>query len=459
MARQRGRRISIKTCMLAALGSTLIASSAPGQTPSSQGDPETNPPNVLLIIADDQRAETLSSMPKTSAAFAARGTSYSQAYTVSNACCPARASIFTGRYPHNHGVIRNGQAENLDHSTTVQAYLDDAGYTTAIAGKYFMYWYDDPVFFDRFATLQSGDHGYYGYYTGGQWSLDGTVTTVERYSTNFIKRRALSFLSDFEEDDARPWFMVLTPTAPHSPYTPAEKFRRARVDPWKGNPAVLEEDRSDKPLYVQESQMGKNVINRRRAVQIRTLLSVDDLVERVDTELLSLNEKRNTLAIYVSDSGYLWGEHHLLAKSNPYTNAIKIPLMFRHKEYFPAGSTSTELVGNIDIAPTIMDIVGLEPDVGKPMDGISLLDPEEHDRLLLHNPARRIFSTRALAYQYVQNFSESGELSFEEYYDLLADLYQLINLLGDEMSDNDPDVELLRAQMALDKQCSGISCP
>ncbi len=447
----------IRVCVMVALTSALLTSSASGRTPVSRGHGPDSSPNILLIITDDQRVETLTAMPNTQDAFMKEGTSYAEAYTVTNACCPSRASIFTGQYPHNHGVITNADAEKLDQDSTVQRYLDDAGYNTALAGKYLNRWSEVPPHFDRFASLQDDPSGYY---FGGSWNVDGTVRTVNSYSTDFIGRQSRRFLKDFEAVDSTPWFMVLTPTAPHLPTTPEESFRWSPVEPWEGDPAVFEEDRSDKPPYVQESETSIKDIKRTRRRQIRTLLSVDELVAGVDSLLDRLEEGEHTLAFYVSDSGTLWGEHGLMGKANPYTPAAKVPFMIRWSEHFSAGTTSHELVATIDIAPTILEAVGLVPEVDKPMDGNSLLEPGGHQRLLLTNPARRTFSTRTLTYQFVQNRNQNEVPDFEEYYDLFTDPYQLLNLLGDPDDTNDPDnLAMLRLQLAADRICRGELCP
>ena len=444
----------LRVCALVPLALAVAIPGAAGGPGGARiaGEPASQP-NILLIITDDQRAGTVRDMPKTKAAFS-DGTTYKEAYTVTNACCPSRASIYTGRYPHNHGVLHNGDAKNLDQSSTLQAYLDEAGYNTALVGKYFNNWLEDPPHFDLFSALQSPPRHYY---RGGQWNIDGEVQRVDQYATSFIRDRAVSYLEDLESDDSTPWLMVVTPTAPHYPYVPAPKYADAPVPGWDGNPATREEDLSDKPPYIIDQVGEVTGIKRTRWRQVRSLMSVDDLVGRLDAELKETGERRTTVAIYTSDSGFLWGEHGLLGKSNPYTPASRIPLMVRGRGLFEPGAKNHDLVGSIDIAPTIYEVTGVTPNRNFPVDGDSLLAAPSHDYLLHKNPTLGASSLRAVDYQF--SVTRNDDSVFEEYYDHVIDPHQLENLLADDDPSNDPDVESLRAALRRAESCSGTSCP
>src|SRR5918996_113082 len=177
------------------------------------------PPNVLVIVTDDQRTGTMVAMPKTLQWLGNGGVTFDQAYVTTPSCCPSRASIFSGRYVHNHGVRQQGLGSNLDQRTTLQRYLRDAGYRTAMAGKFLNRWPLDrpPPYFDRFAQANGG-------YYDQVWDVDGWVRRVPDYSTSFIGDRALEYLAGFERDDARPWFLYLAPFAPHDPRVPERRY-------------------------------------------------------------------------------------------------------------------------------------------------------------------------------------------------------------------------------------------
>src|SRR5918997_6132814 len=143
-------------------------------------------PNILIIITDDQRRSTIRHMPKTRRWFARGGRHFLRAYATTPLCCPSRASIFTGRYAHNHGVENNALAQTLDQRTTIQRYLQRAGYHTALIGRYLNRWplEEDPPYFDEWAYFSSS----LGHYYGGRWNVNGRVGTVPGYSTDYIAR-------------------------------------------------------------------------------------------------------------------------------------------------------------------------------------------------------------------------------------------------------------------------------
>ena len=212
-------------------------------------------PNVLIIVTDDQRAAgTLGVMPQTRRWFARAGTTFKNAYVTTPLCCPSRASIFTGRYAHNHHVLGNRASSRLDQSTTLQHALQDAGYFTAIAGKYLNSWpvTKDPPDFDRWAVFPKGYHDL-------EVNLDGSVWPLAAYSTDIVKRASVRFLKEAEQQDDRPWYLYVAPTAPHPPFEPEARYRRAPVPPPRLDPAMREQDATDKPRYLAIRKVGKDV--------------------------------------------------------------------------------------------------------------------------------------------------------------------------------------------------------
>src|SRR3990170_2531169 len=125
------------TVAVATLTLLTGAGAAGGRDPSHEA---TRRPNILLIVTADQRIGTLNVMPTTKRKFADQGTVFRDAYATSPLCCPSRTSIMTGQYPHNHQVRRNEDSQNLDQDTTLQHYLQQAGYLTGLAGKYLNGW-------------------------------------------------------------------------------------------------------------------------------------------------------------------------------------------------------------------------------------------------------------------------------------------------------------------------------
>ena len=426
------------------------------------------PPNVLLIVTDDQRADgTLEVMPKTRYWFEQGGTRFSNAFATTPLCCPGRASLFSGRYAHNHGVRTNGAwdvVQQLDQASTLQRYLQQAGYRTGLFGKYFYSWNLSvpPPYVDDWALSRGG-------YQNAFFSVNGTGQRVP-YSTNFISERAVRFLQDSETQDQEPWFLYAGTQAPHLVAQPEAGYAQAPVLPWAGDPAVFETDRTDKPPWVGaynpaygDTFAGVQGI---REQQLRTLMSVDDLVGNVFDTMTALGEDQNTIAIFLSDNGYMWGDHNLGAEKRfPYTPSVQIPLLLRWPGHVAAGAVDPRLAANIDVAPTVLGSALLRTDPKYPLDGRSLLAPQTRERLLLEywrspdGGPPPWASIRTAEWQYIEWYADGGgPVTFREFYNLVADPWQLQNLLADPDPANDPDVAALSAQLAADMACTGRAC-
>ncbi|MGH2724695.1 MAG: sulfatase family protein [Actinomycetota bacterium] len=457
-----------RTITVSVVLASAVAAAGPIDQPARGQGASAPPPNILVIVTDDQRAGSLSVMPSTRHWFRKRGLRFPDAFVTTPLCCPSRASIFTGRYAHNHGVQSNNGGEGLDPETTLQRSLRDAGYQTGIAGKYFNGWdlSVDPPHFDRWAVFNRG-------YFDSTFNVNGKPRTVPGYSTDFLGRKVGHFLNDFEAEDDRPWLLFVAPHAPHRPATPATRHKHAPVPPWNKSPAVRERNRSDKPPFVQDRWVPNHRAAKVRAKQLRSLMAVDDLVEGVMADLGALGERGNTLAIFVSDNGYLWREHGWLDKRLPYLPSVEVPLYLRWPGHLPEGEARPGLVANIDIAPTVLEAAGVSPDPGKAMDGRSLFSSGLRERLLLEywregkGKSPTWASTITTSFQYTEYYEDDGTTTtFVEYYDLTADPWQLVNLLGNGKPGDDPSAESLAArslQLAADRRCAGtegpVACP
>ncbi|MDQ3991133.1 MAG: sulfatase-like hydrolase/transferase, partial [Actinomycetota bacterium] len=259
-----------------------------------------------MIVTDDQRFDTMNVMPKTVEWFGHGGARFTKAFATTPMCCPSRASIFTGRYAHNHGVTTNAGARNLDQDSTVQRLLRDAGYRTAFVGKYLNSWGGGipPPHFDRWTVLPPA--GPLGTYYRDTYNVDGNLQDVAAYSTDYLTSRAVEYLHSFEAQDDVPWLLYVSPQAPHLPAEPAPRHAGAKVPEWSPGPNVPEQNRSDKPPWVSSVETIPVLGELTRMWQLRTLMSVDDLVARVMGRMGKLGERNNTLAFFVSDNGVFW---------------------------------------------------------------------------------------------------------------------------------------------------------
>jgi arylsulfatase A-like enzyme len=433
--------------------------------PRARGE-ETRP-NVLFIVTDDQRFDTLSVMPRTRQWFEQGGTGYPNTFATTPLCCPSRASIMSGRYAHNHGVETNTSAPEFDQDESLQRYLQQEGYRTAITGKFLNAWQGDVRYFDRWSIFIDP-----GKYRGATFNVDGRRKKVERYSTDFVGAQASSYLQGFESDDEAPWFLYVAPLTPHDPYEPAKRFRKEQIPKWRPPPSVGEKDRSDKPPWFPERKkrifMTPKEARQVRALQLRMLMSADRMVDRIFRTMSSLGELTNTLAVFISDNGKHWGEHSLGGKQDPYTHSVRIPMYARWPGHLAAGGSDQRLTLNVDPAATVFDAAGVTS-VDYEVDGRSLLDPSwERDHIFSENKfgGRAVPSwatIRTATYQYTEYYDEAlGETTFVEYYDLVTDPWQLTNLLADGDPSNDPsneDLTNLSLDIQRDRRCRGTNGP
>jgi arylsulfatase A-like enzyme len=363
-------------------------------------------------------------------------------------------------------VVDNSAHHSLDQRTTIQHQLQRSGYRTAIVGKYFNGWplRQKPLYFDRWAIFRSG-------YYGTKFGVDGKVRKVDRYVTDYLSRQSQQYLRSFEKKDRAPWLMYVTPSAPHQPFTPSPDYATAPVPAWNPPPSVEEEDRSDKPPYVRTQGADRLGSENIRAGQLRSLMSVDDMVGAILDRLIELREFKRTLIFFMSDNGFFWAEHGLTDKRLPYTEAISVPLYARWPGHLPSGGVDRRLVSLVDVAPTVLQAAGVVQDPFLPQpDGRSLLELWDRDHIYTEyfpdNAAVSIGPWASVTSR-VDQYSEYYEadrttLDYQEFYDLADDPFQLRNLLGDVSPGNDPPptyLEQLAETLAANRTCQGTSGP
>jgi arylsulfatase A-like enzyme len=441
--------------------------SSPG--PGSHATISERPPNVLVIVTDDQPLQTMQVMPEARHIFGRGGVRFTHAIVTTPSCCPSRASIFTGEYAHNHGIHHNRPKKLFDQKATIQHYLRSAGYYTSIVGKYLNKWdlSQDPPYFDHW-VINPGSPNNRHYYYDSHWRIGNHQRTVHRYSTTFVSDQALSALHQATES-GRPWYLYLAPLAPHAdigvPPFVDKRDRAAPLPRWHKNRAVGERDRSDKPTFVQRMSYHPSYARKLRNRQLRSLMPVDRMVARVFRYLRTTHQDRNTLAIFISDNGMLWGDHGLATKLYPYLRSIRVPMYLRWPGKVRADSTDDRLVANIDIAPTILQAIHYGGALEKQMDGKSLLDDSwRRDRILAEGwrfPFLRLPTWAASLtkrYEFI-DYYRRGRTVAQEYYDLRSDPGERSNLLRDRIRRNNPPVAFFSKRLRRDRHCIGSACP
>ena len=479
-----------------------------GGGPNDEEASADNPkPNILLIVTDDQRADgtlTQEAMPQTVNRLKNAGVDFTNAYTTTPICCPARASIMTGQYAHNHEVPRGAWGATMRHESSLQAYLQQRAaqpYRTGLFGKFLNNWVldNDPEYWDEWSV---GNDGYCPFMVNEQGTrkryppldpatggppvdecAEGDIgrTALAPYTTDYLRDQAVEFLEHGESDeatDSKPWFLYVAPFAPHRPHTAEADYANLNFPPYTWNPATFE-DTSDKPpggdTTTPAEIFGSGSDPGRRVGQLRALRSVDDMVGTLLDELKSKGEQ-DTLVLYVSDNGYLWGEHGLTEKSAPYLDAAKVPLLMKYAPLTTPGQADPRIVANIDLMPTALGLAGISPLPGDPpIDGQSLIGtttPRQriHTEFYHHDETGRDwFATRAPGdYLYIEYYAEDGEtIELRHYYDLETDPYELTNLYGpdgqpgtgDDLGTPQYTLAELHDRLRRDRFCKGAECP
>jgi arylsulfatase A-like enzyme len=378
------------------------AVTAPVEVDSPDGngtslDPFVVQPNILVVISDDQRSDTLSYMPNVKSELVDHGITFSNAFVENPLCCPSRVNFLTGQDSHTSGVWTNTlpyggfQAFTADDQT-VATWLDDAGYQTILAGKYLNHYWDTdgsyvPPGWDVWRAFDSAVP-YYDYAISVDGTLEQHGSAPEDYSTDVIAQEAETAIRDTSPQD--PVLLWFTPFAPHGPATPAPRDVGTfdGISPWRPK-SYDEHNVEDKPTYIKSiprfTASRSAEIDAFRQSQLESLGAVDDAVGGLIQTLQDTGRLGDTLIIYTSDNGYLLGEHRRVGKEVPYEESIKVPFVVRWDRVIASPETDPSLVENIDVAPTLVNISSAAPET---FDGRNLLP------LLRGNPAT--WRTRAL---------------------------------------------------------------
>jgi N-acetylglucosamine-6-sulfatase len=399
-------------------------------------------PNVIVVLTDDQTYDSLGAMPYLMSMPSGHWTRFTNAFVTTPLCCPSRATMLSGQYSHRHGVVDNATADRLEESTLLPVWFEAAGYRTALFGKYF-----NGYPFGRAPYVPPGWDEWaagIGFYDFKLHDNGQPVRTEPAYSTRVFTDRALQFI---DEDPASPFFVLMSYSAGHAPFTPEEKYKTLDVAVPQLRASFNEPDVRDKPRYIRTraklTHTQTSTLSRDRRNAFRTLRSVDDSLRRILNKLTAHDVLDDTVVIVMSDNGLPFGEHRLFnEKMAPYESNIRVPLLVRHPDLGPENRTITRFVDNTDVSATIADIANLSPT--RPLDGKSLLgllsgsNTSWTDEVLLHwaggetgdigdalglGGITPYWGVRNARWKYIEY--ETGE---RELYDLKVDPHELTNL-------------------------------
>ena len=370
------------------------------------------PPNIILIVSDDQPIGTLSAMPNVRKLLRRQGTRFTAAYASNPICCPSRASILTGLYAHTTMTYTNQDGtggagdpwlfyggsyafHEVGHNEprTLAAYLHEAGYYTALVGKYLNGYrrYADafhgdgsagsgagwrPIGWDRWIALYSDNGSYFDY----DLNVDGEIvhhgTEARDHSTRVLGNQAVRFLGGRPD---QPFFLYFAPYAAHGGFEPEPRDEDLFLEAKGYDSPAVGEDVGDKPSYIQARPDGQVQRDEARVRVLQTLYGLDRQVGRI-LSALSADELANTIVFYLSDNGLSNGEHRWMSKLVPYERSIRIPLLVRWPGRVAAGATDDSFVLNVDVLPTLLAAAGQGP---VETDGLDILGPDERTAFLL----------------------------------------------------------------------------
>ncbi len=346
------------------------------------------PLNVVFVLCDDHRFDCFGAAghpwletPHIDA-LARDGAMLTRAYVTTSLCSPSRASILTGKYAHNHRVVDNYHPVDPNLVFFAER-LQQSGYQTAFLGKWHMGGeIDDPqrgfdhwISFKGQGTYWPDGHGttrevpqttYEGF------NINGRRVPQKGYITDELTDFAIDWLDDADREN--PFFLYVSHKAVHSDFVPADRHRGRYNDrPLPIQiPTVSQMDAGNMPMWVRNQRnsrhgvdFGYNLNDFSPEVYYRryceSLLAVDDGVGKLRDYLTRSGLAENTLFVYMGDNGFQFGDHGLIDKRVAYESSAKVPLLMVAPGSIPTGVVFDDLVGNIDIAPTILEAASAEP--------------------------------------------------------------------------------------------------
>ena len=458
----------------------------------------TRQPNIVFILCDDHRWDAMSNMghpfletPHMDQ-MVKNGVHFTNAFVTTSLCSPSRASILTGLYAHNHGVVDNYNPVNPELEFFPE-HLQNAGYETAFIGKWHMGDVDDPQRgFDHWVAFR----GQGTYYADGhgttrvvpQTRYDGFNINGKRrvpqkgYITDELTDYAVRWLKE-RDANAKPFFLYVSHKAVHSDFVGRDGERGKYKDkPWTPPKTFADtaENRKGKPRWLIDqrnsrhgAEYGYNLDNfdveEYHKRYCEALTAVDDNVGRMISYLTESGELENTLVVYMGDNGFQFGEHGLIDKRTAYEPSIRVPLIMQLPGRLAANSKVPKVVSNIDIASTLLEVAGIAPKNQKQKtDGTSFwqlaLGKEIpwRENLLYeyywewnYPQTPTIFSVRGEQYKYIRYH---GIWDSDELYDLTNDPDETNNLIRSPQH-SDVSAKMRTALFALLEESGGLNMP
>ena len=377
-------------------------------------------PNIIFLLTDDQdvTANSLDYMPKLQSIMRDGGMEFLNYFVSTALCCPSRSTIIKGQYCHNHGIWDNGDLnnktffsggmkkaieENLEKES-IATLMKEAGYETFLIGKYLNGYNDNyadhvPPGWDHWHGMTSTA------YFGPHFSNDGKLFKADKdvYQTDYISKHAMDLISN--RDKSKPFFIYISPFAPHAPSTPAKRhaslfsnISAPRFDSFNPDDSIQKQKPSwlkTIPKLDKDQIAGIDEFYRNR---LRALQAVDEMLENITILLKQEAIDDNTYLFYMGDNGQHLGDYRLTGgKRQAYDTDIRVPFLVKGPG-IAGGTKVTEVVMSIDLLPTWVELgKGSTPKSYEP-DGLSIVPILKGQQPA--QPAENTFRAAALAEMY-----------------------------------------------------------
>ncbi|HYE66647.1 MAG TPA: sulfatase [Pyrinomonadaceae bacterium] len=441
---------------------------------------QTRKPNIIFIITDDQRWDSLGSTGHPFAKtpnldrLVREGALFRHFFTTTPLCSPSRASFLTGQYAHAHRVINNDKLgmDVISHTLmTFPRRLREAGYETAFIGKWHMGLDDSRrPGFDHWISFKGQ-----GLYLDPVVNINGEQRQLDGYMTDWLNRWAVEFVARAR---TKPFLLYLSHKAVHAPYLPAKRheslYMKAKFVP----PLSAAEDLSGKPVlrreieavdWAQMEGVAPEPAQSRRGRgtdldsivrdQLRCLAAVDEGVGMLLRELKRKGQMENTIIVFTSDNGYLLGEHGQFdTKRFAYEEVIRVPFIIRYPKLIRPETKIDALALSIDVAPTLLELAGAEPlekvhgqslvpllRDGRAKWRESFLAEYFLEKVVPRAPAWQ--AVRTMRWKYIHYTELEG---LDELYNLQNDPHEMRNLIADPAAQ--PALSLMKTELERLKQ-------
>jgi arylsulfatase A-like enzyme len=351
-------------------------------------------PNIVFVLTDDLSWNLIGYMPQVQQ-LQREGMTFERYVVTDSLCCPSRASIFTGRYPHSTGVLKNmgtdggfGAFHPVEEKSTFATALQRVGYRTALFGKYLNGYFPftrvdgaRPYVPPGWSAWAAGGQAYreFNYNLAvkpyrGRPRIVHYGSAPEDYLTDVISGFGKAFIAG-AVTDRKPFLLELSTYAPHAPYTPAPADaalfdgltapRTALFDAPQAFPAPAW--LSTRPL----SPLEIAGIDRDFRLRAQSVQAVDRMIGELRAQLAALGVAQNTYFVFSSDNGFHMGERRLApGKQTAWDHDVRVPLVVVGPG-IPPGSSVRRLAANVDLRPTFQELAGAP--VGPRIEGRSLV--------------------------------------------------------------------------------------